>query len=300
MKVLFIKKPYNNILDGGDIYNKKLIASLNNIKDVIIHEFDIRNFKKGLIPFWKWKISNSDIKVLKKIIVDYDKIIISHENLADLTKHIRCDIFIFQNIMSLIRGNLFAYQALYKIGAKKHENIAIQNSKYSIVLSHREFNLLAKDKIFHIPPGINESILTEKTNKIYLPSSRGWLLKKASNLSKKEIMNFEKYFKVSNESKLSKVGIIEDKFDCGFKLRLIQMLYNCDVILTKLDFSHEIKSLNCDPQNVHVFKDFSAINLKKILKNVDNNVNMKNKKILSENHNWREKASLFYKILSEK
>ena len=41
------------------------------------------------------------------------------------------------------------------------------------------------------------------------------------------------------------VGLMEDRFDCGFKLRLIQMIYNCDLIITKLDFNQEILALNC-------------------------------------------------------
>ena len=62
-----------------------------------------------------------------------------------------------------------------------------------------------------------------------------------SKLRKRELFNISSYFNVINENNFSRVGVIEDKFDCGFKLRLIQMLFNCDVIITKLDYEAENK-----------------------------------------------------------
>lgn len=178
MKILFIKKKYNKPLDGGDIYNIKLINGLIKLGNEVT-EYSLIQDKKGLIPFWKWKISKQDICSINKIQNNFDKIIISHENLADLTKHVRCDLFIFQNLMSKMRSSFFILNFLYKIGAKYHENKAINNSNQFLVLSYREFLLKSSNKGNYCPPGINETILTDNDNSIiYVSSSSGWILKK--------------------------------------------------------------------------------------------------------------------------
>ena len=148
MKIIFIKKPYNSQPDGGDIYNKKIIEGLSRIKDLTVDEYDIKIYNKGLLPFWRWRISKNELINLLKIEKKYDKVIISHESLASLTRYIKCDIFIFQNLYSKIRGNLYLYQALYKFGAKYYENIALKNSNNSIVLSIREYNSISKNNVF--------------------------------------------------------------------------------------------------------------------------------------------------------
>ena len=298
MKILFIKKQYNKPADGGDIYNIKLINGLRELGNEVT-EYSVIQNKKGLIPFWKWKISNQDVVSINKIQNNFDKTIISHENLADLTEHVRCDLFIFQNLMSKMRSSFFILKFLYKIGAKYHENKAINNSNQFLVLSYREFSLTRNNKGNYCPPGINDTIFTDNDNSIvYVSSSSGWILKKRSKLVQKEISNISNYFKVVNGNNFSRVGIIEDKFDCGFKLRLIQMLFNCDVIITKLDYEIEIKALGCSPKNIFQFKDFSKINFDDLLSKVDSKVNEKNREHLLKMHNWNSISNNISNILN--
>lgn len=298
MKILFIKKQYNKPADGGDIYNIKLINGLRELGNEVT-EYSVIQNKKGLIPFWKWKISNQDVVSINKIQNNFDKTIISHENLADLTEHVRCDLFIFQNLMSKMRSSFLILKFLYKIGAKYHENKAINNSNQFLVLSYREFSLTRNNKGNYCPPGINDTIFTDNDNSIvYVSSSSGWILKKRSKLVQKEISNISNYFKVVNGNNFSRVGIIEDKFDCGFKLRLIQMLFNCDVIITKLDYEIEIKALGCSPKNIFQFKDFSKINFDDLLSKVDSKVNEKNREHLLKMHNWNSISNNISNILN--
>jgi hypothetical protein len=298
MKILFIKKQYNKPVDGGDIYNIKLINGLRELGNEVI-EYSIIQDKKGIIPFWKWKISKQDVVSINKIQNNFDKTIISHENLADLTEHVRCDLFIFQNLMSKMRSSFLILKFLYKIGAKYHENKAINNSNQFLVLSFREFSLTRNNKGNYCPPGINESIITDNDNSIvYVSSSSGWILKKMSKLVQNEISNISNYFKVVSGNNFSRVGIIEDKFDCGFKLRLIQMLFNCDVIITKLDYEIEIKALGCSPKNIFQFKDFSKINFDDLLSKVDIKVNKKNREHLLKMHNWNSISNNISNILN--
>ena len=77
MKIIFIKKPYNSQPDGGDIYNKKIIEGLSRIKDLTVHEYDVKIYNKGLLPFWRWRISKNELINLLKIEKKYDKVIIS-------------------------------------------------------------------------------------------------------------------------------------------------------------------------------------------------------------------------------
>ena len=298
MKILFIKKQYNKPADGGDIYNIKLINGLRELGNEVT-EYSIIPDKKGFIPFWKWKISKQDIISINEIQNNFDKTIISHENLADLTEHVRCDLFIFQNLMSKMRSSFLILKFLYKIGAKYHENKAINNSNQFLVLSYREFSLTRNNKGNYCPPGINDTIFTDNDNSIvYVSSSSGWILKKRSKLVQKEISNISNYFKVVNGNNFSRVGIIEDKFDCGFKLRLIQMLFNCDVIITKLDYEIEIKALGCSPKNIFQFKDFSKINFDDLLSKVDSKVNEKNREHLLKMHNWNSISNNISNILN--
>ena len=85
MKILFIKKQYNKSADGGDIYNIKLINGLKELGNEVT-EYSVIPDKKGLIPFWKWKISNQDVVLINKIQNNFDKTIISHESLAKAIK----------------------------------------------------------------------------------------------------------------------------------------------------------------------------------------------------------------------
>lgn len=298
MKILFVKKQYNKPPDGGDIYNIKLINGLRKLGNKVT-EYSVVENKKGLIPFWKWNISKQHVVSINKIQNNFDKTIISHENLADLTKHVKCDLFIFQNLMSEMRSSFLILKFLYKIGAKYHENKAIHNSNQFLVLSYREFSLIGHNKGNYCPPGINQNISTDNDNSIvYVSSSSGWILKNMSKLVKKEISNISNYFKIVNGNNFSRVGIIEDKFDCGFKLRLIQMLFNCDVIITKLDYEIEIKALGCSSKNIFQFKDFSKINFDDLLSKVDSKVNEKNREHLLKMHNWNSISNNISNILN--
>jgi hypothetical protein len=150
-----------------------------------------------------------------------------------------------------------------------------------------------------VPPGINPKIpVSRNKSLICLNSSSGWLLKKKSKLKKKEILNISKFFSFSYENKISRIGLIEDKFDSGFKLRLIQMLFNCDYIITKLDYSHEILALGCDPHNTFIFDDFSKINFEQLEDKYCKNINSFNKKTLLANHLWQHKSKILLEILN--
>ena len=299
MKILFVKREYNQALDGGDIYNMKLISGLKDLGHDV-SEYSIRKSKKGIIPFWKWRITKQELESINRVQNDFDKTIISHENLADLTKHIKCDLFIFHNLMSKVRGKFFVLQLLYKIGANFHENKAIRNTAHFLVLSFREFSFVKNNnKANYCPPGINKKISTVKDKSIiYIPSSSVWILKKMSKLNESEVSNIANYFEIIDGNNFSSVGIIEDKFDCGFKLRLIQMLFNCDIIITKLDYESEIKALGCSSKNVFQFKDFSNINFDDLLLKVDKKTNDLNRDHLLNNYNWKSIANNILNILN--
>lgn len=298
MLILFIRKRYNHSQDGGDIYNIKLIEGLRSC-GIQVKEYEIDQNKKGYIPLWKWRLEQRDITSIKALQGNFVTTIISHEALSDLVKHVRCDLFICHNLMSRIKHSSLIPKLYYQIGANRLEKKTIHYSKHFLVLSYREYSHIKDlDKTHYLPPGINEMIKTvDNNNQIYLNSSSGWYLKKHSNLNKTETENISKYYEIKVGNKFSKIGIIEDLFDCGFKLRLIQMLFNCDLIITKLDFSKEIKALGCSAKNVFQFSDFSKIDLRNLYNSVDHNVNKKNREHLTDKFNWSSIAANIIDVL---
>lgn len=291
MKILFIHKAYNDQLDGGDLYNLKLIKGLT----LLGHEvkaFSLTKCGKGFIPFWKWRISYQDIRAIRSIEIYYDMTIISHENLASLTKFIKCDLFIFHNLFSCIRSDFFILNCFYKFGARFHENVAIVNSRKVLLLSFREYSFLNEPKAIYCPPGIDETIqIIDDSSVLCIPSSSAWILKRKSKLSDRELNNLSRHFDVIENNGFSRVGIIEDKFECGFKMRLIQMLFNCDLVISKIDLSQEINAIGCSAKNFFVFKDFAMIDVNDILNRVNVDVNMKNRIHLMHYYSWVSVAS---------
>ena len=72
-----------------------------------------------------------------------------------------------------------------------------------------------------------------------------WLPKKLSKLNINELNILSRKFKIIyDELNESNCSLIEDNFTVGFKLKLMQMLFNGDIVFSRVDLKSEIENLS--------------------------------------------------------
>ena len=301
LKILFVKKEYNYPLDGGDIYNKKLIEAMEELGHAIKIYNILATKRKISIPFWKFRISKKTIKEVLSLRKNFDKVIVSHESLGLLAKYVEIDLFIFQNLFSSMQGSSWKYRALYKLGAFNFENKICKKAKSILVLSKREYLYLSQrfDNVHFFPPGV-EPIIKVELDFDYLPLERGagWKLKKrcetpVSLLEKK----FIGFIKTTNRKSLGRIALIEDDFKLGFKLKLIQALFSSDIIFSRLDFREELIALGLNADNIYPLQNDNKVHRKNIDKFINYNSLEENRKIIRENYLWSHVANFISLII---
>lgn len=294
MKLLYICKDFTSMNDGGQIYDSKFFNSLK--ENLISVDYFFVKVKKNIsLPFWKHKIEDEEINNIKKIIKEYDKIIISHETLLDLAKEVKPDLFIIHNLFSIFKSPNIFLNIIYRLMAKKAEKSILNYSKNILVLSYREKihlqNTYKKINIIVEPPGLKSIKKPSKIdlNVLKITGSKEWLPKKLSSLKEHEILKLKKNFILCDKELVeSNCSLIEENFLAGFKLKLLEMIYNGDLIFSKVDLKNEIKNLGLRDDLFFLIKDIKEIsdfdtNFDiKLLKEVRE----KNQKILFEQYQW--------------
>lgn len=291
-RILYLCKDYSDKDDGGKIYDYKLSSAIVNNK-VDLTVFFVKNKKSFNFPTWKYKIDKQEIKRIIEISKEYDFIIISHEHLSSLTKYIKPDLFIFHNVLSIFKSPNILLNLYFRLFSKKLEKKIINSSKNILVLSKRE-QLYLKNKypksFLCEPPGLKDLSLPAIVDlgKIKLPGSNAWMPKKLSKLSSVDIKLLSLSYKIEfNENFESNLALIEDNFLAGFKLKLIEMLYNGDVIFSRVDLKQEIKGLGLMDD---LFFKINSISEIENIKLPDIDLIMKvcrhNQNILKNNFTW--------------
>jgi hypothetical protein len=280
-KVLYLCKNFQNINDGGKIYDFKLSNALKNTINLEVYFVNI--IRPFGLPFWKGKIENEELNYIKKKSKSYDYIIISHEGLGSLVPILKPDLFIFHNVFSIFDSPNRFLNFYYRLGAGKFEKFIVTNSKNVLTLSFREQKHLNKKfskVILCEPPGLRTIDICDYKDfsKIKLTGSYDWLPKKLSRLTKKELSHLEKNFEIIEEdNEETNVSLIEENFLAGFKLKLMQMLYRGDYIFSRVDLKEEIESLGLRSdlffyiKNINEINQILALNKKDYLDIVDHN-----------------------------
>lgn len=297
MKILYICKDYSKLSDGGSIYDYKMIQAIKN-HHYSIHIHKVKLNKNISLPLWKKKIDLEDINKIIDLSKKYDKTIVSHESLSSICKYITPDLYIFHNVFSYFSSNNLILNFLYKLGSTYEEKKIIYASKNILVLSERENTYLTQkytnQNFICEPPGIknnhvNKNIYLLK-EKLKLMGSKDWLPKKITSLTNREIKSLNYFFEIDyTENKNSSFALIDEKFLVGFKLKLIEMLFNGDIIFSRSNLENEIKHLGLKNYNYKFINTIKEINndiINSYISKYDYKTVLDTQKYLIKNYSW--------------
>ncbi|PTY36324.1 hypothetical protein BGP77_03175 [Saccharospirillum sp. MSK14-1] len=254
MKILYVCFEWEGS-DGGAIYDKKLVRALRDTgNEVVTYKISRQKLKRALFPVWVKKIPLEVLKEIRSLAGNYENICVSHEALLEVVIELKPTLFIVHNYFPVFefKGNKFI-EELYRFGAEGAFARAFNNCENVLFLSFREFNNVKNEvnsfKAIYLPPGVSEKTKRAERsfeyNVIERYGTTEWLPKKISSLSSGEIKKLRSYGIVISKGKedFRSFMLIEDRFLSGFKLKLLDGLYNGDFVLSMADLDEEIKAL---------------------------------------------------------
>lgn len=309
MKVLFICNDFRDKSDGGKIYDFKLTKAIKDL-GYELDEYFVK-FESGItIPFWKKKIENKELERIRLCALNYDKVIVSHETLMNVTTVIKPDLFIFHNVFSCFDSPHFLINSYYRFFSLHSEKRIIKQSKKILVLSYREKKYLEdkfpKIKFFSEPPGLRSKKPPENENffQIKVIGSYDWFPKKKSMMSLVEKKKIETRLQIVDNDKIviTSCSLIDEDFKAGFKLKLLEFLFYGDIIFSKVDLIDEIINLGLNPG---LFNKISGVeDIFKILDDENfineekfNEIKTLNQEKLIEKYTWTEIAKRILRYL---
>lgn len=290
MRIVYIYKRSNGT-DGQSIFDEKLLESLSRVSEV--RGIPVTGERRGW-PFWVRKLSKGDIELIGSI-TPHDLVIVSHESLSGLLKYIFCHIFIIHNHIpiSRIAGIL---GVAYRIGSANVFNLIWEKSEKVALLSHRESRMESRDSIL-LTPGFNDRP-SELIDGIGVLNSNGWLLKKLNRLESNQFYYLLNEFGRIVNSISCQYLLIEDRFDMGFKLKLLQGLYSSVIIYSFVDLTEEITSRGLSADNFILVNDIDDIKRIAISENRIN-THKQNKRLIERDFSWELAANTIVTNLNE-
>ncbi|MBO2661850.1 MULTISPECIES: hypothetical protein [Shewanella] len=270
MKIHYYCLPYEGIFDGQAIYDRKLIGALRTLG----HKVDVTvlNIKRDylrLFPIWRREVTLNQVS-------DNDSLnIVSHEALIDICEFIRPDLFIVHNLFSHFEFRTKKIiEFLYRFNSFKTYKNAFKSSREVLFLSDRERRIASAifDRDFFCePPGLKTvEQLTLKLDKgvVKRAGSSTWLPKKLSLWSEKKV---EQHIKNNGleicyeDCNVRAISLIEDQFLSGFKLKLLEMCYSGDTIISSVDLTDELKALGLLQNNFLFVDNLDDFNMRSLL-----------------------------------
>lgn len=255
MKILYIRFADSgpNVIDGGSILDRRLLQAFRRIDVNVEIEEVIRKRVLG-VPFWRSQVSARTIDRIQMANRDGRKIIVSHESLFHIA-HIA-------PIHALLVHNYFSHftyrsrpllEQYYRFGASRYYRRAFSAVKCVFFISHREHRIALADfpELYGrtdvcVPPPYTTHLLERSNSVMHLSGSKEWYPKRLSMLSLDDINIIERSgytIEDLSDSTNPSVALINDRFEVGFKLKLVQMLSCRDVIASFSDLAEEIANL---------------------------------------------------------
>jgi len=291
LRVLFICKDFHSMVDGAQIYDYKLSDGMRS-NGCLVTVYFVKYKRRRAVPFWKSKVDRKQIKELKLLKLKYDKVIVSHESLGDLAVELAPDLFILHNVFSAFYSKSILLNLYYKFYANMEEKKIIANSGNVLVLSIREKKHLEAKygvKVINAPPGLRSTVEVEGIDfyKLKLTGSSEWLPKKNSKLNVVEKKVLSKCFDLCHDDiPIASSSLIEEDFKAGFKLKLLQMLFDGDYVFSRVDLSDEIRGLGLRDDLFHYVDDISNMKAPVVPPELWKEVVRHNRKVLLSNCTW--------------
>lgn len=256
-------------LDGRVIYDNRIIESFRAVgADVNVIEVDVHRARSVKIPLWAPEVSTEYSERLR----NGAKVVVSHEMLIPLALELAPDIFIIHNFFPSFSWRAWSgFQAYCRLGAEEHFKCAIHRAKNTIVLSARERAEIAFRygvSVVYEPPGIQPSIadiVPINLSHIRRSGSARWYPKRRSLMSERQIRKwFGSDIDLGSDSRdLRGFALIEDQFLSGFKLKLLEHLYNGEFIVSRADLRTELRGLGISEEGF-LFNPSKSLDLESV------------------------------------
>lgn len=295
MKINYYCLPYEGIFDGQAIYDRKLIDALRTLgHQVHVTILKVKRDYLRLFPIWRKKV------ILEKTSGNRALNIVSHEALIDICEFIKPDLFIVHNLFSHFEFKTNRIiEFLYRFNSLRTYKKAFKFSTEVLFLSDRERQIataiFGRDFICE-PPGlktVEQTTLPLDRGVVKRAGSSAWLPKKLSLWSEKQV---EQHIKnngleiCDEDRKVRAVSLIEDQFLSGFKLKLLEMCYCGDTIISSVDLTDELKMLGLLQNNFLFVENLKDFNMRSLLNDerfflTDSQV-AKQQKLMASKYAW--------------
>ena len=267
-KIDYLCLPLAGSLDGRTIYDKRMIESFRATgAEINVIEVDAHRIRSLKTPLWAPEVS---IQFRDRLRAGARQIV-SHEFLIPLVLELEPDIFICHNFFPAFTWRTWSgFQIYCRLGATSHFKAAIKSAKNTIVLSVREKVEIAqrlKATVVYEPPGIvplRSQVAPIDLKRVRRSGSTGWYPKRRCLMSETEIKKwFGSDIDLGYDSPTSRgFALIEDQFLSGFKLKLLEHLYNGEFIVSRADLRAELEGLEITEEGF-LFNPGNSLDLEK-------------------------------------
>lgn len=296
--------PQDRAIDGGVIYDRRLIDGLTEIGvDVKIFEIAVTKKSGQLFPLWSRGLKNAGSLDLRQGALR----IVSHELLIPLVCKIKPEVFIVHNFLPAFQWDQGRIKEHYfRLGSHNYFREAFGSAKNVVVLSVREQSYI-NDKWAYktclLPPGINvvdpNRVSPIDMSLVRRTGSTDWYPKRKSVIPDNEIMRAFHTDNINYETELNLrgFGLIEDQFLSGFKLKLLEYIQNGDFVVSRVDLQDEIGSLGLNGVGFFHWnsKELPLLKLKeRFLSELDADLIRSRRKYLNDQFSW---TSIAQKVL---
>ncbi|MFK7997717.1 MAG: hypothetical protein AB8B87_26560 [Granulosicoccus sp.] len=247
--------------DGGQIYHRKLLAALKITGlDVIDVEVEtVRHLYQ--LPLWAHEVSDESVQIARRYVQEGYVIVVSHENIFSLATKAYSEgckmVVVVHNYLPRfwLKGNA-ALSLAYRLGAKRYFKKTFQHSHGALFVGHGDFQAaqahtaasIARQTtmtLAQIPPAKVAVNYSFNPTLVHFDGSEIWLPKKLSRLTEQQQEYLRNHYTLEDYLSRAESGftVIVDKFDVGFKLKLMQALYCGDFILSRVDLHNEVQAI---------------------------------------------------------
>ena len=316
----FYPKPSNpDSNDGGDIYHKKLLLALSRHTENIERIAVTRGTRKNRLPLWAESISKKDQETLLDRCRAGDTIILSHEHIFDMASICanagRPAHLIVHNYLPRFRFlGRPGLSLAYRLGAKSFFDDAFTNAASIFFLgandclaanrNHSQDIAQNKFSICQIPPADLDVDYQFDKSLLHFSGSEKWLPKRLSKLKPLEVDLLRNNFTLNDyfDAKRSGFTIINDRFDMGFKLKLMQSVSMGDYVFSRVDLRGELDSI-CPEYRwyrnyVNIEEIIKASKDSSLLNDVTDQDREKYARIICESFTWKNHGDIIFKKMN--